>query len=110
MARVKSFDGKPCKSVASVSVCVLAIVVAFAAESPAAAEPGFGFANSVASVEGSHHERHYDFRARLCQVHERGVRDASVSPAAGDFVFADGVTIAIPGDADDGVLRRSRAD
>ena len=42
-------------------------------------------------------ERHYDFRAKLCQVHKRGVRDAAIRPAAGDFVLADGVTIAIPG-------------
>ena len=53
-------------------------------------------------------ERHYDFRAKLCQVHEHGVRDAAVFPAADDFVFADGAAISIPGDSDEVLYTAAR--
>ena len=43
-------------------------------------------------------EPHYAFRAELERVHERGLRDASLRPAADEFEIADGAEIALPAD------------
>ena len=46
-------------------------------------------------------ERPYDFRTRLEVVHEPGLRDVDVKPNADEFVFADGVVVRVPPDADE---------
>ena len=46
-------------------------------------------------------ERPYDFRTRLEVVHEPGLRDVGVKPNADEFVFADGVVVRVPPDADE---------
>ena len=79
--------------VAGVFGCVLAATGVFAAE---------------VGVEAMRRESHYAFRADLCQVHARGVRDAAVRPSADDFVFADGAILAIPGDSDDVLYAAAR--
>lgn len=44
-------------------------------------------------------ERRYQFRDRLNCIHEKDRRDLSLKPGADDFVFVDGVKIAIPASA-----------
>ena len=46
-------------------------------------------------------EAPYDFRKRLEIVHEAGRRDPAAKPATDEFVFADGVVVVVPKDADE---------
>ena len=41
-------------------------------------------------------EEEYAFRKRLEVVHESGRRDMALSPAADEFVFADGLVVELP--------------
>ena len=53
------------------------------------------------AVAGAVAEKPYDFRKRLEVVHEDGRCDRSLKPTADEFVFRDGMAIAVPGDADE---------
>ncbi|MBQ6329917.1 MAG: hypothetical protein IJI35_12945 [Kiritimatiellae bacterium] len=46
-------------------------------------------------------ESPYDFRKRLEVVHESDRRDPAAKPAADELVFADGLVVSVPRDADD---------
>lgn len=53
------------------------------------------------AVAGAVAEKPYDFRKRLEVVHEADRRDLELKPAAEEFVFRDGMVIAVPDNADE---------
>ncbi len=54
-------------------------------------------------------ERSYDFRKRLCVVHEADRRDSSLRPAADEVELKDGTLIVVP-DGEKGLLFRAAQD
>lgn len=56
---------------------------------------------SVAVAVSAFAEKPYDFRKQLEVVHDRGRRDLELKPAAEEFVFRDGMVIAVPDNADE---------
>lgn len=53
-------------------------------------------------------ERHYEFRAQLNCIHEKGRRDGSLRPRADEFAITDGIRIVLPSDVDDVLYTAAR--
>lgn len=60
----------------------------------------------VARAEAN--ERPYQFHEELETVHEKGIRDVSLTPQADEFAFVDGLVVSVP--KSDGFIRRVAAD
>lgn len=53
-------------------------------------------------------ETNYEFRMRMLQVHEKGVRDLSLHPEQDEIEISDGCSVFVPKDADDVILTSAR--
>ena len=53
-------------------------------------------------------ERRYDFKRDLLNVHKKGLRDFSLSPAKDEFVVSDGLAVVVPKDADKVIMNAVR--
>lgn len=63
---------------------------------------------SLVPVPSAATELPYQFHEELEEVHEAGVRDRSLRPAEGEFVFSDGMTVSVP--EENAFLRRMADD